>query len=221
MLAECPDELPPCCARLLQHAPESFDDLRLSNIAVAIRELPPCCARLLQHAPESFDDLRLANINVAIRALRRGRQAIPALAVKEGENGRLDDAGGALFIDSLAAQAVGISIAEFEATYLWEAYRKRRVKSVFADAAAAMGVQDNIVTRVGFHQAAFSNGLRYWSQNRPNCRFSSRQRMSRTFCAPETPQNMPDCLSLRPMTVLQPASTTPEPMNKPRARYSA
>src|ERR1035441_6932381 len=82
-------------------------------------------------------------------------------------------------------------------------------------------VQDNIVTRVGFHQAALSNGLRYWSQNRPNCRFSSRQRMSRTFCAPETPQNMPDCLSLRPMTVLQPASTTPEPMNKPRARYSA
>jgi hypothetical protein len=26
--------------------------------------------------------------------------------------------------------------------------------------------------------------------------------MSRTFCAPVTPQNMPDCLSLRPMTVL-------------------
>src|ERR1019366_5909587 len=84
-----------------------------------------------------------------------------------------------------------------------------------------LGVQDKIITRVGFHQAAFSNGLRYWSQNRPNCRFSSRQRMSRTFCAPETPQNMPDCLSLRPMTVLEPASTTPEPMNKPRARYSA
>src|ERR1039458_5112523 len=84
-----------------------------------------------------------------------------------------------------------------------------------------LGVQDKIVTRVGFYQAAFSNGLRYWSQNRPNCRFSSRQRMSRTFCAPETPQNMPDCLSLRPMTVLKPASTTPEPMNKPRARYSA
>ena len=40
-------------------------------------------------------------------------------------------------------------------------------------------------------------------------------------CAPVTPQNMPDCLSLRPMTVLQPASITPEPMNRPRARYSA
>lgn len=86
---------------------------------------------------------------------------------------------------------------------------------------ATNGVHDKIVTGLGFRQAAFSNGLRYWSQNRPNCRFSSRQRMSRTFCAPATPQNMPDCLSLRPMTVLQPASTTPEPMNKPRARYSA
>src|ERR1035438_9382065 len=91
-------------------------------------------------------------------------------------------------------------------------------KSTKRDIVLFQGVQDNIVTRVGFHQAAFSNGLRYWSQNRPNCRFSSRQRMSRTFCAPETPQNMPDCLSLRPMTVLQPASTTPEPINKPQTQ---
>src|ERR1039458_7256803 len=127
MLAECPDELPPCCARLLQHAPESFDDLRLSNIAVAIRELPPCCARLLQHAPESFDDLRLANIAVAIRELRRAGKPIAPLTVREQLNGRLDDAGGALFLDNLAAQAAGISIAEFEATDLWEAYRKRRL----------------------------------------------------------------------------------------------
>jgi hypothetical protein len=108
MLAECPDELPPCCARLLQHAPESFDDLRLANIAVAIREL------------------------------RRAGKPIAPLTVREQLNGRLDDAGGALFLDNLAAQAAGISIAEFEATDLWEAYRKRRLKSVYGEAGAAM-----------------------------------------------------------------------------------
>jgi hypothetical protein len=39
--------------------------------------------------------------------------------------------------------------------------------------------------------------------------------------APRTVQNMSDILSLRPMTVLQPASTTPEPTKSFWARYRA
>src|SRR5271170_7192197 len=34
------------------------------------------------------------------------------------------------------------------------------------------------------------------------------QRSARMFCAPGSPQNMPDCLQRAPMTVLHPASTT-------------
>ena len=40
-----------------------------------------------------------------------------------------------------------------------------------------------------------------------------------TALAPATVQRMPDCLRRWPITVLQPASTTPEPTKKPRARY--
>ena len=98
-------------------------------------------------------------------------------------------------------------------TYIRQA--KAKLKGVLLTAELEMSDQ---IIELTPSKTAF-NGLRYWFQNRPNCRFSSRQRMSRTFCAPATPQNMPDCLSRRPMTVLQPASTTPEPMNKPRALY--
>ena len=39
-------------------------------------------------------------------------------------------------------------------------------------------------------------------------------RKARMALAPRTVQNMPDCLQREPMTVLQPASMTPEPTNK-------
>src|SRR5690349_10117438 len=52
-------------------------------------------------------------------------------------------------------------------------------------------------------------------QNAFRRRLAPRQRSARTFSAPGLPQNMPDCLHRDPMTVLHPASTTPEPMNNP------
>src|SRR5438046_713665 len=44
------------------------------------------------------------------------------------------------------------------------------------------------------------------------------ERKARMFSAPGRPQNMPDCLHREPITVLQPASITPEPMKKPWRR---
>jgi hypothetical protein len=101
-------------------------------------ELPPYCARLLEHAPDSFDDLRLATIAVAIRELRYTGKPVAPITVREQLNSHLDDAGGALFIETLAGQAIGITIAEFEATGLWESYHTRQLKSLFAEAGAAM-----------------------------------------------------------------------------------
>src|ERR1039458_6150484 len=103
-------------------------------------DLPCHCAKLLAHAPESFDDLRFGTIVVAIRQLREAGKPIAPLTVREElqQTNRLDDAGGALFLDTLGFQAVGVSIAEYEATDLWEAYRTRRLKSVFGEAFAAM-----------------------------------------------------------------------------------
>lgn len=101
-------------------------------------DLPPYSARLLEHAPESFDDLRHGTIATAIRKLRKAGKPIGPLTVREQLDGKLEDAGGGLYLDSLPRNAVGITICEFEATALWEAYRRRRVKSVCADAVAAM-----------------------------------------------------------------------------------
>jgi hypothetical protein len=101
-------------------------------------ELPPCCARILKHAPESLYDLRLGHVAVAIRTLRDEGKPIAPLTVREQLGSHLDDACGAMFLESLAQQAVGIDIAEFESEFLWEGYRARRLKSVYGEAAAEM-----------------------------------------------------------------------------------
>jgi len=55
-------------------------------------------------------------------------------------------------------------------------------------------------------------------QNASSRRLALMQRRASTFSAPGYPQDMPDCLQREPMTVLHPASMTPEPMNKPWLR---
>src|SRR5690348_11881580 len=55
-------------------------------------------------------------------------------------------------------------------------------------------------------------------QNASNRRLAPIQRKAKTCSAPGLPQNMPDCLHRDPMTVLHPASTTPEPMKSPCCR---
>ena len=45
--------------------------------------------------------------------------------------------------------------------------------------------------------------------------------MWRRFLAPGSLQNMPEHLNRAPMTFLHPASTIPEPMKRPAARYFA
>src|SRR5206468_11589145 len=56
-------------------------------------------------------------------------------------------------------------------------------------------------------------------QNPSNLELKSKVRKFKTQLAPFSDQNMPDCLSRLPMTVLQPASTTPLPINQPFRRY--
>lgn len=103
-------------------------------------QLPPHCAKLIENAPDSLDDLRLGTIAAAIRQLREASKPVAPLTVQEQltGSGKLDDAGGALFLAALAQQATSADIAEYEATDLWATYRARRLKSVCADAAAAM-----------------------------------------------------------------------------------
>src|SRR6266404_9096025 len=56
------------------------------------------------------------------------------------------------------------------------------------------------------------------SSKRPD---SMQQRKAIMALAPRTDQRIPDCLRRLPITVRQPASTTPEPTKKFISRYSA
>ena len=124
----------------LAHSAEAERAVVATLLSEFPAELPPHCARLLEHAPESFDDLRHGTIMLAIRQSRAAGKPIASLTVRQHleASNKLDDAGGALFLESLAGQAIGISIAEYEATGLWESYRTRRLKSVYSEAAVAM-----------------------------------------------------------------------------------
>jgi len=54
--------------------------------------------------------------------------------------------------------------------------------------------------------------LTRYFQNSSKRRLLFMHRSARMFSAPDSDRNMPDCLQRAPMTVLQPSSTTPEPM---------
>jgi putative transposase len=65
--------------------------------------------------------------------------------------------------------------------------------------------------------AQAARSVSQYSSKRP---LSWQHRKARMALAPRTVQNMPDCLQREPMTVLQPASITPEPTNRCCARNS-
>lgn len=99
-------------------------------------ELPPFCSRMLEHAPESFFDLRCGEVAVAIRATRDLGEPVAPLTVRRRLNGHAD----AGFFDvELPANALPIALAEYEAQSAWKDYRQRRLKTIYHEAATAMG----------------------------------------------------------------------------------
>ena len=91
---------------------------------------------LLSHAPESFSDQRLGLVAKAIHELLMDGKPIHAASAQDwlSTRGKLDAVGGANFVLSLGANAAPLAIAEYEAEAVWKEYRKRKVKSVLADA---------------------------------------------------------------------------------------
>src|ERR1035437_4364491 len=70
-------------------------------------ELPPFCAKLLEHGPDSFCDKRYGLIAQAIHQLNEAGTPIAPLLVWEhsAAGKKLDAAGGAVFVESLTLQA--------------------------------------------------------------------------------------------------------------------
>ncbi|MBI4662162.1 MAG: AAA family ATPase [Verrucomicrobia bacterium] len=123
------------------HASSGLESKERAVIATLLTEfpsgpMPDTLAKLLRHASESFDDLRFATIAVAIRELSLAGKPVHVLTVREwlDTHGKLDAAGGAMFLDALARDAIPLTLAEIEANDVWSAYSRRRLKSVLADA---------------------------------------------------------------------------------------
>src|SRR5439155_25308653 len=86
--------------------------------------------------------------------------------------------------------------------------------------APPLRAQDKILHYAANGNASFLAAwlLRRYFQKSPRRRLLPMQRNAKIFSAPNSDQNMPDCLHREPMMVLQPASTTPDPMKNPRLR---
>ncbi|MEK7676556.1 MAG: AAA family ATPase [Verrucomicrobiota bacterium] len=113
--------------------------------------LPPLCARLLCHAPESFEDLRLGTIAAAMHALNVAGTPVAALTIREhleAATGKLAGAGGDLFLSALPGDAVTLAIAEYEAEGVWRAFTERKARTVFSDAQAALESQPDALPSI-------------------------------------------------------------------------
>jgi hypothetical protein len=96
--------------------------------------LPPNLARLEAEAPDSFDCPRCGEVAAAIRGLRREGRAVHAAAVVE----LVKFEGASIFLSELVSNALPLELAEFESQTLWNAYRERKLFSLFGEAADAV-----------------------------------------------------------------------------------
>jgi hypothetical protein len=110
-------------------------------ISAGGERVPDACLRLLQHAPDSFDDVRLGIIGVALRKiLAEGRQP-DAVAVHAAlkDAGQVEAAGGLAHLVALGSEGIPLPLASAEAELAWSAYQARQVASVAAELAAEVG----------------------------------------------------------------------------------
>jgi hypothetical protein len=107
-------------------------------LAESPEELTPNIARVIESAPDSFDDERFGTLAVAIRNLQRANEPIHFVSVLAQLNGELEKIGGSIFVTSLGLRKIGLLAAEQEAALVLQAYRRRRLKYTFADVAAAL-----------------------------------------------------------------------------------
>jgi hypothetical protein len=113
-------------------------------------QLSPQVWRLIEAAPESFDDRRFGTLAVVIRKLVREQKPVHFVTVLESMNGHLDKTGlDSMFITSLGTRRVGLVMAEHYAGELWQVHRQRKLAAVLAEAMEARetdpGLVDNII----------------------------------------------------------------------------
>jgi len=101
---------------------------------------PPNIKRLLQYAPDSFDDKRFGSLAKIIRDMAATGKPILKTTVLRHMNGgeRLAEAGGKEFIDALCRETVNIDLAESDAKSVWENFKVKRTQSLLEESAKAV-----------------------------------------------------------------------------------
>lgn len=115
--------------------------------------MPEPFLQLLSHAPDSFDDLRLAEIALAIRALHGRERAIDVVSVRRELESRakLETVGGDDFVRSLVCESLPIGTAIDDAKELWGLYRSRRFLSVLRDGVASAEINPHKIDSIAEH----------------------------------------------------------------------
>jgi hypothetical protein len=111
-----------------------------SLLTVGTDPLPTTLARLVAHAPESFDDMRHGLVAVAVRQLLANGQPVDTIAIHREltRTGTLESAGGVGQLMTLANAALPLGLAESEAASLWQFYQTRQTRSLLSEAQAEL-----------------------------------------------------------------------------------
>lgn len=102
--------------------------------------LPLHLAFLARHAPLSFADERLGTIAEAVFEISASNSDVAKERVirRLESNGRIDKAGGVLFVEQVAAESVALDLAEDDAEKVCKNFEARRAATVFEDGKTAL-----------------------------------------------------------------------------------
>ena len=115
--------------------------------------IPEHCRKLIDNAPESFDDLRYGHVANAIKHLRSVRKPVSILTVQEevARNPAPVDLSEIFKFLALQPQPLSQTMLEWECEELWNAYNFRRQATLFNDASASIVAHPDRAVAISEH----------------------------------------------------------------------
>ena len=115
--------------------------------------IPEHCRKLIDNAPESFDDLRYGHVANAIKYLRHARKPVSILTVQEeiARTPAPVDLTEIFKFLALQPQPLSPTMLEWECEELWNAYNFRRQATLFNEASASIVANPDRAVAISEH----------------------------------------------------------------------